>query len=162
VLKDGRKVFEGNAKEGTDFYMDSLHLHSSSKEIGSGPRSRRGELVGAISALLARELPNGHVLVDVPIQTHDGIRMADVAWISDARRSTLCREPAYSGAPEICVHLPGPERAESEVNKTMAILFKTGAVENWLVDVIGNIKTFRFSVSEQKRYFPELLKIRID
>jgi ABC-type polysaccharide/polyol phosphate transport system ATPase subunit len=162
VLKDGRKVFEGNAKEGTDFYMDSLHLHSSSKEIGSGPRSRRGELVGAISALLARSLPNGHVLVDVPIQTHDGIRMADVAWISDARRSTLCREPAYSGAPEICVHLPGPERAESEVNKTMAILFKTGAVENWLVDVIGNIKTFRFSVSEQKRYFPELLKIRID
>jgi lipopolysaccharide transport system ATP-binding protein len=162
VLKGGRKVFEGTAKEGTDFYMDSLHLHASHKEAVSGPRSRRGELVGAISALLARSLPNGHVLVDVPIQTHDGVRMADVAWISDARRSTLCREPAYSGAPEICVHLPGPERAESEVHKTMAILFKTGAVENWIVDLIGNIKTSRYSRSEVNRYFPNLSKISVD
>jgi hypothetical protein len=136
--------------------MDSLHLHSSSKEIGSGPRSRRGELVGAISALLARELPNGHVLVDVPIQTHDGIRMADVAWISDARRSTLCREPAYSGAPEICVHLPGPERAESEVHKTMAILFKCGSVENWLVDSLGNLKVLRSHANTKERILDKL------
>jgi lipopolysaccharide transport system ATP-binding protein len=156
VLKDGRLVYEGGAKEGTDFYMDSLHLHSSHKENGGGPRSRRGELVGAISALLARSLPDGHVLVDVPIQTHDGIRMADVAWISYARRSTLCREPAYSGAPEICVHLPGPERAESEVHKTMGILFKTGAVENWLCDPLGKLKVIRSHANTGERMIGSL------
>lgn len=156
VLKGGRLIFEGTAKEGTDFYMDSLHLHSSHKENGGGPRSRRGELVGAISALLARSLPNGHVLVDVPIQTHDGIRMADVAWISEARRSTLCREPAYSGAPEICVHLPGPERAESEVHKTMGILFKTGAVENWYCDPLGKLNVIRSHANTNERIIANL------
>jgi lipopolysaccharide transport system ATP-binding protein len=162
VLKGGQLVYDGTAKEGTDFYMDSLHLHSSHEENGGGPRSRRGELVGAISALFAKSLPNGHVLVDVPIQTHDGIRMADVAWISDVRRSTLCREPAYSGAPEICVHLPGPERAESEVHKTMGILFKVGAVENWTIDAYGEIRMFRFNLSDDRRYFKNLNKINID
>jgi hypothetical protein len=138
VLKDGRLVYDSTAKEATDFYMQSLHLHSN-PDSASGYTSRRGELIGAIGAILARELPHGHVLVDVPIETHDGVRKADVAWISNARRSTLCREPAYSGAPEICVHLPGPDRAESEVHKTMGILFKVGAVENWLCDPLGNL-----------------------
>jgi hypothetical protein len=108
-------------------------------------------LIGAIGALLARELPHGHVLVDVPIETHDGVRKADVAWISNARRSTLCREPAYSGAPEICVHLPGPDRAESEVHKTMGILFKVGAVENWLCDPLGNLKVLRSHANTSQR-----------
>ena len=142
VLKDGKVVYNGEAKEATDFYMQSLHLHSN-PDSATGFTSRRGELIGAIGAILARELPHGHVLVDVPIETHDGVRKADVAWISNARRSTLCREPAYSGAPEICVHLPGPDRAESEVHKTMGILFKVGAVENWLCDPLGNLRVLQ-------------------
>jgi hypothetical protein len=79
------------------------------------------------------------------------VRKADVAWISNARRSTLCREPAYSGAPEICVHLPGPDRAESEVHKTMGILFKVGAVENWLCDPLGNLKVLRSHANTSQR-----------
>jgi hypothetical protein len=100
-------------------------------------------LIGAISALLARSLPDGHVLVDVPIETKDGIRKADVAWISNARRSTLCREPAYSGAPEICVHLMDSSRSENEINDTMGRLFKTGSIENWTVNSRGVIKVLR-------------------
>lgn len=142
VLKDGKIVYNGKAKEGTDYYMQSLHLHSN-PDSSIGFTSRRGELIGAIGALLARELPHGHVIVDVPIETHDGLRIADVAWISSARRSTLCRDPAYSGAPEICVHLPGPDRAESEVHKTMGILFKVGAMENWLCDPLGNLRVLQ-------------------
>jgi energy-coupling factor transporter ATP-binding protein EcfA2 len=150
VLKDGRLVYDGTATEGTDFYMQSLHLHSN-PDSSTGFTSRRGELIGAIGAMLARELPHGHVLVDVPIETHDGVRKADVAWISNARRSTLCREPAYSGAPEICVHLPGHDRAESEVHKTMGILFKVGAVENWLCDPLGNLKVLRSHANTSQR-----------
>jgi lipopolysaccharide transport system ATP-binding protein len=139
VLNEGRLVFEGSAAEATNFYTQSLHLHSNLDE-SSGPSARRGELIGAISALLARSLPNGHVLVDVPIETKDGIRKADVAWISNARRATLNREPAYSGAPEICVHLKSHETNKADLFKNRGLLMRAGARENWICTADGMIE----------------------
>jgi lipopolysaccharide transport system ATP-binding protein len=146
VLNEGRLVFEGSAAEATNFYTQSLHLHSN-MEGASGPSARRGELIGAISALLARSLPNGHVLVDVPIETKDGIRKADVAWISNARRATLCREPAYSGAPEICVHLKSHETNDNEFFKNRNLLMKSGAKENWICSYDGVIEVHKVTPS---------------
>ena len=146
VLNEGRLVFEGSAAEATNFYTQSLHLHSN-LEGASGPSARRGELIGAISALLARSLPNGHVLVDVPIETKDGIRKADVAWISNARRATLCREPAYSGAPEICVHLKSNETNDNEFFKNRNLLMKAGAKENWICSSDGVIEVQKVTPS---------------
>ena len=147
VLQKGRVVCDAPALEAADFYTEGLHLHGGSHKSASA--SRKGELIGAISALLARSLPGGHVLVDVPIETKDGVRKADVAWISNARRSTLCREPAYSGAPEICVHIRGGERSENEINLTTQLLFRAGAVENWIIDPSGEIEVRRFSLSDK-------------
>jgi lipopolysaccharide transport system ATP-binding protein len=146
VLNEGRLVFEGSAAEATNFYTQSLHLHSN-MEGASGPSARRGELIGAISALLARSLPNGHVLVDVPIETKDGIRKADVAWISNARRATLSREPAYSGAPEICVHLKSHETNDNEFFKNRNLLMKSGAKENWICSYDGVIEVHKVTPS---------------
>jgi len=142
VLNEGRLVFEGSADEATNFYTQSLHLHSN-MEGASGPSARRGELIGAISALLARSLPNGHVLVDVPIETKDGIRKADVAWISNNRRSTLNREPAYSGAPEICVHIKTHETNNKEYFKNRNLLMKAGAKENWMCSIDGAVEVHK-------------------
>jgi ABC-type polysaccharide/polyol phosphate transport system ATPase subunit len=147
VLQKGMVVCDAPALEAADFYTEGLHLHGGIQRGGSA--SRRGELVGAISVLMARSLPNGHVLIDVPIETKDGIRKADVAWISNIRRSTLCREPAYSGAPEICVHLPGGDRSENEINHTTQLLFRKGAVENWIIGPLGEIEVLRFNTSEK-------------
>jgi hypothetical protein len=103
------------------------------------------------------------VLVDVPIETNDGIRKADVAWISNARRSTLCREPAYSGAPEICVHLSSGDRSENEIHRTTQLLFRSGAVENWIIGTRGEIQILRFNVSDESRMIPYLPgKITLD
>ncbi len=161
VLQKGRVVCDAPALEAADFYTEGLHLHGGTHKGASV--TRRGELIGAISALLARSLPDGHVLIDVPIETKDGIRKADVAWISNARRSTLCREPAYSGAPEICVHLPGAERAESEVHKTMGQLFKNGSVENWICEPSGELKILRSHLNDENRMIADVPgKISID
>ena len=161
VLNEGRLVFEGSAAEATNFYTQSLHLHSN-LEGGSGPTARRGELIGAISALLARSLPNGHVLVDVPIETKDGIRKADVAWISNARRSTLCRDPIYSGAPELCVHILNLERCESEIKKTFSLLFKKGAVENWTVGLNGEISIVKYNRMSTSYLIQSIKNLNID
>jgi hypothetical protein len=113
-------------------------------------------LIGAISALLARSLPEGHVVVDIPIETNDGICKADVAWISHARRSTLRREPAYSGAPEICVHIPGGDRSEKEIFRATQLLFRSGAVENWIIGPRGEIQVHRFNAGDAPSIIPHL------
>jgi len=154
VLQKGRVVCDAPALEATDFYTEGLHLHGGSHKSASA--SRKGELIGAISALLARSLPGGHVLVDVPIETKDGVRKADVAWISSARRSTLCREPAYGGAPEICVHLSNGDRSENDILHSTQLLFRSGAVENWLVSPKGEIDIQRFGMNDGTRLIPHL------
>jgi ABC-type polysaccharide/polyol phosphate transport system ATPase subunit len=154
VLQKGRVVCDAPALEATDFYTEGLHLHGGSHKSASA--SRKGELIGAISALLARSLPGGHVLVDVPIETKDGVRKADIAWISSARRSTLCREPAYGGAPEICVHLSNGDRSENDILHSTQLLFRSGAVENWLVSPRGEIDIRRFGMNDGTRLIPHL------
>lgn len=138
VLQQGKVVCDAPALEAADFYTEGLHLHGAS-HFSAGTGSRRAEMVGAISSLLARSLRGGHVLVDVPIETGDGVRVADVAWISDPRRSTLCRLPAYSGAPEICVHMKSHDTSEEQIFKNIGLLSKAGAAENWICDGEGNI-----------------------
>jgi len=161
VLQDGKLVYDAPALEATDFYTQGLHLHHSVTTGGLG--SRRGELVGAVGALLARALPEGHVLAGIAIETPDGPRRADVAWISDARRSTVCREPAYSASPEICVHITGLQRSETEIHESMSKLFKVGAVENWLVDPVGNIKVLRSHLNDSSRIVPSMpLQLHVD
>jgi ABC-type sulfate/molybdate transport systems ATPase subunit len=138
VLQQGKVVCDAPALEAADFYTDGLHLHGAS-HFSAGTGTRRAEMVGAISSLLARSLQGGHVLVDVPIDTGDGVRIVDVAWISEARRSTLCRLPAYSGAPEICVHLAKNNLSEEEQIRINGRLFKMGAKENWICSPNGRI-----------------------
>jgi ABC-type polysaccharide/polyol phosphate transport system ATPase subunit len=134
VLQQGRVVCDAPALEAADFYTEGLHLHGAS-HFGAGKNSFKSELIGGICALLARELPQGHVLVDVPVETADGIRMVDVAWISDSRRSVLAHYPAYSGAPEICVHLKTHETDDGELFKNRGLLYKVGANEHWICDM---------------------------
>lgn len=161
VLQKGRVVCDAPAPEAADFYTEGLHLHGGTHKGASA--SRRGEMVGAISALLGRSLPDGHVLIDVPIETKDGVRKADVAWISGRRRSTLCREPAFSGAPEICVHLSGGDRSENEINHTAQLFFRNGAVENWIVGSLGEIDVQRFNTPEKNSMVSQLpRKILVD
>ena len=151
VLQKGELVCDAPAQEAAEFYTQGLHLHSQLKD---GIANRRGELIGAVCELLHRSMDGGHVLVDVSVETPDGIRRADVAWVSGPRRATLRREPSYSGAPEICVHLQMGEREEGEIHKTMPLLFRSGAVENWIVGPRGYVFVNRSHPGDVGRLIP--------
>jgi hypothetical protein len=139
--------------------METLHMHGAAHDDGS----RRGELMGALSSLLLASLPDGHLLVDVPVETRDGTCRVDLAWISNTRRSTLSRDPAYSGSPEICIHLPSSKTGENEVHKAIRRLFKVGAVENWICDPDGKIKVMRSHANDPGRMVPAMPeKIELD
>lgn len=141
VLEGGRVVVDAGAREAAEFYLNMLDLEY--PQITGHANARHGEILGAISALLLGNLRGGTLVMNCPVQTNDGIRQVDVGWISNTRLRTLERVPAYSGAPDICVHVTCPERSTAEIDRSISCLFKNGATENWVCDMRGSLVVHR-------------------
>src|SRR2546426_1925696 len=65
------------------------------------PRSRHAEYQGRIAVLLHEKMTGGLALPECPVQTEEGVKAADVAWVSQARRASRPNDPPYLIAPEI-------------------------------------------------------------
>ncbi len=143
ILEKGRLVADSPAREGVEIYLNSLDLQHPQTQIGGHSDVRRGEILGVISQLFFSNLQNGSVVMECPVKTENGICRVDVGWIPRTRQRTLERSSAYSSAPDICVHLVSAEHALAEINQTIPLLFRNGAIENWVCDMHGNLAIYR-------------------
>ena len=106
------------------------------------PRSRHAEYQGEIAVLLREKLPGGRSLPECPIQTEEGVKAADVAWVSLERRASRPNDPAYLIAPEICVEVVFPSNLEAELEERKRLFFQKGAVEFWLCAADGKLSFY--------------------
>ena len=106
------------------------------------PRSRHGEYQGEIVKLLFQKLKGGIALPECPIETSEGVKAADVAWVSRVRRASKPNDPAYLIAPEICVEVLSPSNSGEEVEMRKRLFFEKGAIEFWLCDLLGEMTFF--------------------
>ena len=81
----------------------------------------------------------GEVIPECPIRTSDNVKVADVAWISDARFQQVRDEIAYSVAPEVCVEVISTSNSQDEMNTKKALYFAAGAREVWFCDEAGTL-----------------------
>lgn len=140
VLEAGRVMINDTAIRATEVYMESLHLVHPGQALVGLPESRAGQFGGMIAQILSTSLQGGRLALNCPIETHDGVRVADLAWVSDVRLKALRTEPAWNAAPEICVHIICASKSQQETVDNMNHLFKVGARENWIVWPDGNIE----------------------
>ncbi|MFN0078489.1 MAG: Uma2 family endonuclease [Prosthecobacter sp.] len=113
---------------------------------------------GEIGFTLKRLLPGGRILAEAAIQTTDGIKVADVAWISRERFTPHRRAVSLPIAPEICVEVTSPGNRRYEMLTKMQLYFAQGAQEVWLCDEDGRLEFFLHDVSEpvaQSRLCPD-------
>jgi Uma2 family endonuclease len=103
------------------------------------PRSRHAEYQGEILRLLLQKLKGGLALPECPIETSEGVKAADIAWVSRARRASRPNDPVYLIAPEICVEVMSPSNSEEELEERRRLFFEKGAVEFWVCDLLGNM-----------------------
>ena len=104
-------------------------------KIEMSPASNRH---GLKQIALSRELekqPGGQVLVECSIQTTDGVRVADVAWVSDAKLAAFGDATPYPQAPEICVEIMSPSNTWAEMHKKAELYLEAGAEQVWIVAV---------------------------
>ena len=91
-----------------------------------------------LSALLSR----GQTLVECPISTSDGVKGADVIWISTKHCAKALKQDVLVIAPEICIEVLSKFNTREEMMAKKALYFEAGADEVWFCDRKGRMFFF--------------------
>lgn len=103
-----------------------------------------GSRQSEIAYFLRTLLPEGRTATECPISTADGVKAADVAWISQERLARIgAKVVCLSEAPEICVEVLSPDNTRREMAEKKALYFAAGAKEVWICDLAGALTFYR-------------------
>jgi Uma2 family endonuclease len=119
-----------------------IELNKWGKIEMSPASSEHGTVQFAVGKELDRR-PGGHVLVECSIATTDGVRVADVAWISDERLRQMGQVTPYPRAPEICVEVMSPSHSWAEMEMKAALYLEAGAEEVWIASLDGQRRVIK-------------------
>ncbi len=95
-----------------------------------------------IGSLLKLLVSDGKVLSECSIATPLGVKVADVAWISQNyidQHKILTPLPV---APDICVEIASPSNSIPALNAKRELYFSCGAKEVWICDAQGKMRFF--------------------
>lgn len=99
-----------------------------------------------IQYLLMKLLPHGRALPEVPVQTTDGVKVADVGWFTMERFKPIKREAVFPIAPEISVEVLSRSNSREEMIDKMKLYFAAGASEVWLCGEEGEMEFFTSAI----------------
>jgi Uma2 family endonuclease len=112
------------------------------------PGFSHGSFQFEIAFRMKAMLPNGRAVTECPISTADGVKAADVAWISKTRLEAIGEQICLTMAPEICVEVLSPDNTRREMAEKKALYFAAGAEEVWFCDKTGKMTFHCASNSE--------------
>ena len=86
----------------------------------------------------------GLVLPGCAMETNDGTKVADVAWLSDGFYSEHGLASPYPTVPEICIEVLAPANTSEEMDNKRSLYFANGAKEVWFCLEGGRMEFFSF------------------
>jgi Uma2 family endonuclease len=107
------------------------------------PAPSHGSYQSRISFHLQTLLPNGRTLTECPISTADGVKAADVAWVSPDGMKSLGNRACFPEAPEICVEVLSPSNTPAEIAEKKQLYFEAGALEVWVCEANGKMSFYQ-------------------
>jgi len=122
------------------------------------PAPKHGNFQAGIVLLLGEFLPHGRIVTECPISTADGVKGADIAWVSTERWQELAGGTCFTRAPEICVEVLSPRNSEAEIREKMALYFDAGAQEVWVCSSFGLMSFFTPGSAEASGLCPKFPK----
>lgn len=105
--------------------------------IEMSPASNQHGMVQSDLVTELRNKPGGRVVSECSVQTTDGVRVADVAWISDARLAELGNVTPFPRAPELCVEIMSPSNSWAAMHMKAGLYLEAGAEEVWIQTLDG-------------------------
>jgi Uma2 family endonuclease len=103
------------------------------------PTYEHGGFQCEIALQLRRLLPSGEPVTECPVSTSEGVKVADVIWISRSRKRKALRDGLLEMAPEICVEVLSPGNTREEMMEKKRLYFEAGANEVWFCDQAGKL-----------------------
>ena len=119
-----------------------IELNGRGQIIMSPTRNFHGFFAFKIGEQLRQHLVNGEVIMECAVDTIDGTKEADVAWVSKERWAIICDEFSSSIAPEICVEVMSASNSREEMMDKKELYLKAGAREYWICDEDGKLEFF--------------------
>ena len=105
----------------------------------------------AIVRTLDQLLRDGEAFTECPINTVDGVRAADVVWISAGRLDVVKEQAVYTIAPEICVEVISPSEYPRQRRHKRGLYFDAGAVEVWECGEDGAMRFYLAEAPDEPR-----------
>jgi len=136
-----------------------IELNASGKIEMSPASNRHGRLQGELALQLGRQLTAGCVISECSIFTTIGIRVADLAWASDAFMTAFGEITPYMRAPEICVEIASPSNPAGELEEKTRAYLEAGAHEVWVVAEEGSVRYFGPSGEKAKSDFSATISL---
>jgi len=121
-------------------YKIELNEHGSIVMTPASNRHARSQSL--VTKRLWELASGGTVLVECSVATARGVKVPDVAWLSDAFLAAHGEETPYTAAPELCVEIVSPSNSAAEMEEKRALYFAEGAREVWLCDEEGRVEFF--------------------
>lgn len=127
-------------------YLKDLPFKIELNEYGSivmTPASNRHAMQqGEISHLLRKLACGGRTLTECSVSTMRGVKVADVAWMSDELIGKYGIVTPFTAAPEICVEIVSPSNSMPELNEKRQLYFEAGAKEVWVCRDDGRMEFY--------------------
>ena len=120
-----------------------IETNAQGQIIMSPTRSRHGLYQGIVAKLFGQLLPDGEPGTDLSLQTDDGVKVPDAAWMSFRYLTRhAAEEGVYQEAPEIVVEILSESNTRAEMRGKAGLFFTRGAKEFWIVERDGRVRFF--------------------
>ena len=119
-----------------------IELNKWGKVLMSPASNNHGRWQFEVGTLIKEKKQSGVVITECSIQTPEGVKVADVAWLSDEFVEKHGFETPYDIAPEICVEIISPSNSKDEMNEKINLYLNQGAKEVWLCNQEGEISYY--------------------
>jgi len=143
LLEEGRVKAVGTSADVAKAFYQSMGLGDPTEVYYGGVDSLAGQRAGHVAEMLIKNLSNGKLAFNIPIECGETVIITDLGWTSEERLKTLRTIPAWTAAPEICVNVISRSRTPEQATGHSMSMLKNGAREVWTIHPDGIMTRYK-------------------
>ncbi|MDQ2746613.1 MAG: Uma2 family endonuclease [Acidobacteriota bacterium] len=119
-----------------------IELNKFGQILMSPASNRHGILQNRIAKAIKNQKRSGVIVNRCSVLTSEGIRVSNVAWLSDEFYAEFGEQTPFPKAPEICVEIKSPGNSKAEMEEKIRLYLEKGALEVWIIDEAAKINFY--------------------